>query len=278
MEASEKSRRATRFRELHDSSELLVLPNPWNPGTARLFENLGAKALATTSAGLAFSMGRRDGDGAVSSDETFSHVEDILSATSLPVSADLENGFGESPEAVAACIRRAIEVGLSGGSIEDATYREQDPILDRSLAVERIEAAVEAARSSGIPFLLTARSENFVRNRPDFEDTLWRLKAYEKAGADVLFAPGLPDEEALRQVCQGVQKPVNYVAGIGPTRFTLDELRNLGVARVSIGTSFVRTSLAAALNAAREVFEEGTFNYLEGVPSVGDFNELIDPR
>jgi 2-methylisocitrate lyase-like PEP mutase family enzyme len=278
MDEADARRRGTLFRDLHAGPGILVLPNPWDAGTARLFENEGFQALATTSAGLAFSLGRRDGDGAVSADETFRHVQEILAATGLPVSADLENGFGESPEAVAETVRRAGAAGLAGASIEDATYREDDPLLDRSLAVERIHAAVEAARALTHPFVLTARAENFIRGRPDLDDALWRLAAYEKAGADVLYAPGLPDERAVRRACATVRKPFNYVAGVGPTRFTLAELRDMGVRRVTMGTSFVRAALAAAVAAAREVLHRGTFGYLEGLPKVADFNELIDPR
>jgi 2-methylisocitrate lyase-like PEP mutase family enzyme len=270
--------RGTLFRELHAGPEILVLPNPWNAGTARLFENLGFQALATTSAGLAFSLGRRDGDGAVTADETFQHVAGIVAATRLPVSADLENGFGDSPEAVAETIRRAGSIGLAGASIEDATYRPGDPIADRTLAVERIRAAAEAARAVGHPFLLTARAENFIRGRPDLDDTLWRLRAYEEAGADVLYAPGLPDDGALRRVCEAVSRPVNYVVGIGGGALSLPALRAIGVRRVSIGTSFVRRALAAAVAAAREILDRGTFGYVEGLPSVADFNELIAPR
>lgn len=279
MDATDARRRGSIFRDLHTGPEILVLPNPWDAGTACLLENLGFRALATTSAGLSFSMGRRDGDGAVSADETCEHVKVILGATRLPVTADLENGFGESPDAVAETIRRAGALGLAGASIEDATYRVRDPLFERSLAVERIHAAVEAARALPHPFVLTARAENFIRGRPDLEDALWRLQAYEKAGADVLYAPGLPDDRALRLVCSTVTKPVNWVVGVGSTpRFTLAELRELGVRRVSIGTSLVRRALAATLAAAREILEHGTFGYSEGLPTVADFNELIAPR
>lgn len=278
MDPSEALRRGKLFRELHADSRILVLPNPWDAGTARLLENLGFRALATTSAGLAFSLGRRDGEGAVSAEETFRHVREILDATTLPVSADLENGFGESPDAVRETIRTAGAAGLSGASIEDATYRDRDPILERSLAVERIYAAVEAARALDHPFVLTARAENFIRGRADLDDTLWRLEAYEKAGADVLYAPGLPDARALRLACDSLTRPFNYVAGVGPIRFSLDQLVDLGVRRVTIGTSFVRAALAATLRAAREVLERGTVGYLDGVPTVSEFNQLIDPR
>ena len=278
MDAIEARRRGEAFRDLHAAPGVLVLANPWDAGTARLLQNAGYRALATTSAGLAFSLGRRDGDGAVSADETFAHVQQLLAATRVPISADLENGFGEAPEIVAATIRRAGEVGLSGASIEDATYRERDPILARSLAVERIHAAVEAARSLPFPFVLTARSENFIRGRPDLEDTLWRLEAFQAAGADVLYAPGLPDEAALRLVCRALDKPFNWVAGVGATRFTLAQLAEFGVRRVTLGTSLARIALATTLRAAREILDRGAFDYTEGLPRVGDFNELIDPR
>lgn len=270
--------RGESFRRLHETDELLVLPNPWDAGTARLFTNMGFSALATTSAGLAFSLGRRDGIAAVSADETFAHAKQIVDATDLPVSADLENGFGDSPSTVAETVRRAGEIGLAGGSIEDATYRPDAPIYDRTLAVERVHAAVEAADALPDPFTLTARNENFVRDNPDLDDTFWRLEAYERVGAHVLYAPGLPDVDALRDVCARSARPVNFVAGIGAIRMTLEELRGIGVRRVSIGTSFVRTAFAAALDAAREVAQNGTFHYLDGVPTVAEFNELIDPR
>jgi 2-methylisocitrate lyase-like PEP mutase family enzyme len=278
MEPEEARRRATLFRKLHDGPEILVVPNPWDAGTARLLENLGFAGLHTTSAGLAFSLGRRDGDGAVSADDTFAHVRTILAATHLPVTADLENGFGESPALVAATIRRAGEVGLAGASIEDATYRADAPLFDRKLAVERIHAAVEAARAIGRPFVLTARAENFIRGRPDLDDALWRLKAYEEAGADVLYAPGLPDERALRLVCSSIARPVHYVAGVNAARFTLRELLAIGVRRVSVGTSLVRRALAAVRDAALEIRDRGSFDFTAGLPTVGDFNELISPR
>lgn len=271
------ARRAHLFRELHDRHELFVLPNPWDAGSARLLENLGFKALATTSAGLAYSLGRRDGEGAVTADETFDHVRALVAATTLPISADLENGFGASPEIVAATIRRAGEVGLAGASIEDANYDAHEPLYDRSLATERIVAAVEAARSLGRPFVLTARAEGFIRGRPDLDDVLARLGAFDAAGADVLYAPGLPDADTIRRVCRSTTKPVNVVAGIGPTRLPLTELAALGVRRVSIGTSFARAALNALLRAATEVRDRGTFGYLDGVPTVADFNRLIAP-
>jgi 2-methylisocitrate lyase-like PEP mutase family enzyme len=277
MDTTERTRRGERFRQLHAGDEVLVLPNPWDIGTARLFANLGFQGLATTSAGLAFSLGRRDGDAAVSREETLEHVRTIVEATPLPVTADLENGFGESPEAVAQTVRLAGEIGLAGASIEDATYRPDDPILARELAIERIQAAVEAARALPYPFTLTARSENFIRGRPDLDDTLERLQAFDAAGADVLYAPGLPDASALRRACSSVAKPFNYVAGFGRSRFTLGELKEIGVRRVTTGTSLCRAGLSAVVRAAREVLDQGSFDYVDGIHSVADFNELIDP-
>jgi 2-methylisocitrate lyase-like PEP mutase family enzyme len=278
MDVMERARRGELFRDLHERGEILVLPNPWDRGTARLFANLGFQGLASTSAGLAFSLGRRDGDAAVNRDETLEHVRMIVDATPLPVTADLENGFGESPETVAETVRLAGDIGLAGASVEDATYRPDDPILARGLAVERIHAAAEAARALPYPFTLTARSENFIRGRPDLDDTLARLQAFAAAGADVLYPPGLPDESALRLVCSSLAKPVNYVAGIGPHRFTVSQLEDIGVRRVTIGTSFARAGLTAVVGAAREVLDQGSFEYCNGIHTVADLNELIDPR
>jgi 2-methylisocitrate lyase-like PEP mutase family enzyme len=254
------------------------MPNPWDIGTARLLEHAGFKALASTSAGLAFSLGRRDGDGVVTADETFDHVRKLVEATTVPVSADLENGFGSSPESVRATIRRAGEVGLAGASIEDASYDADNPIYDFTLAVERIQAAVEASRALKRPFVLTARSENFLRGRPNFDDTLRRLEAFEKAGADVLFAPGLPDENSLRVVCKSFKLPFNYVIGCGPTRFTLSQLKEIGVKRVSVGGSLARVAFTKVLAAATEMQSHGTFSFLEGLPSVAQVGELVAKR
>ncbi|MDC0667956.1 isocitrate lyase/PEP mutase family protein [Nannocystis radixulma] len=276
MDISEARRRGALFRDLHAKPEIVVLPNPWDAGSARLFENLGFRGLATTSAGLAFALGRRDGDGSVSADETFTHLASLLAVTRIPITADLENGFGAAPEVVAATIRRAGELGLSGASVEDATLCDGEPLYERSLAAERICAAVEAAHALPYPFVLTARAENFVRGRPDLDDALARLEAYERAGADVLCAPFLPDERAIRLACATLTKPVHYIAG--RTRFTVPELAAMGVRRVTVGASLARTALAATLRAAREILERGTFTCFDGLPSVADFNELIMPE
>ncbi len=270
-------RRAELFREMHAGPDVLVLANPWDLGSARMLEHAGFRALATTSAGLAFTLGRRDGDSAVSRDETLEHVRQLVAATRVPISADLENGYGASPEEVATTIRRAGEVGLAGASIEDATLGGSEPLYERSLAVERIQAAVEAARSIGRPFMLTARAENYIRGRPGLDDVLWRLDAYDRAGADVLYAPGLPDAAAIRRVCGAFQKPFNYVLGVKGS-LSIGELAELGVRRVTFGTSLVRLALATAVGAARGVLEHGECSFVEGLPRVTDFNDMIDPR
>jgi 2-methylisocitrate lyase-like PEP mutase family enzyme len=271
-------RRAELFRGYHEQPGVLVMPNPWDVGTARLLQNTGFTALATTSAGVAFSIGKRDGDRAVTAEEALGHARSIVAATRVPVSADLENGFGDAPEVVAETIRRAGEVGLAGASIEDATLGGAEPLYDASLAVERIRAAVEAAQSIGRPFVLTARAENFIRGRPDLDDVLRRLDAYARAGADVLYAPGLPDAEAIRTVCSAFDRPINYVVGVRPPWFTIGQLAELGVRRVTFGTSIVRFALSAVLQAARGVLERGDCSFVDGVPGVAEFNELIDPR
>jgi 2-methylisocitrate lyase-like PEP mutase family enzyme len=275
MDPSEAHRRGTAFVELHARPGIFVLPNPWDAGSARMFENLGFSGLATTSAGLAFSLGLRDGDASVDADATFRHVSALLDATRIPITADLENGFGASPEVVARTIRRAGEVGLAGASIEDATLGGGEPLYERALAVERIQAAAEAARAIPHPFLLTARAENFVRGRPDLDDAIGRLVAYERAGADVLCAPFLPDEHAIRLACTTLEKPVHYIAG--RTRFTVAQLGAMGVRRVTVGASLARAALAAALRAAREIQEHGTFECFDGLPGVAELNELIAP-
>jgi 2-methylisocitrate lyase-like PEP mutase family enzyme len=267
--------KAKAFAALHSGSEVLVLGNAWDAGTARLLQAVGFRAIATTSAGIAFSMGRRDGDGALSRDETLAATRAIVDAVDLPVSADLENGFGDTPEDAAECIRRAGAIGLAGGSIEDATFRPSDPILPLSLAVERIHAAVEAARKLPHRFVVTARAENHLRGNPDFDDTMRRLEAFEKAGADVLFAPGLPTRAALETACRSLTKPFNYVVGCGPTRFTLAELREIGVRRVSVGGTFARHALESVRNAASSILQEGTFGYLERLGPFASVNDVM---
>lgn len=251
--------KAARFRMLHDGPDTFIVPNPWDVGTARIFAALGSPALATTSAGLAFSHGVPEGH--TTRAELLAHCASIVAATPLPVSADLENGFADSAEGVAETIRAAAATGLAGGSIEDHTGDRDKPIYDFTLALERIQAAVEACRALPGDFVLTARCENYLWNRPDLDDTIRRLQAFEAAGADVLYAPALPDIDAIRTLCSSVQRPVNVVIGMGPTRFTMAELAQAGVKRISIGSSLARLAYGAVARAAQEMAETGTFGF-----------------
>jgi 2-methylisocitrate lyase-like PEP mutase family enzyme len=255
--AIDQAEKARRFRELHRRSGAFVIPNPWDAGSARLLAMLGFEALATTSAGFAFSAGRPDGPGPTSRDEMLAHCAVIVGASDLPVSADLENCFGDAPGVVAETIRRAAAVGLVGCSVEDTTGDPRRPIYDFSLAVERVAAAAAVARALPFPFMLTARTENFLHGRPDLDDTVKRLKAFEAAGADVLYAPGLPSLDAIRTVCAELEKPVNVLAGMRP--FTVAELAAAGVKRISVGSLLSRVAYGAFLRAAREIKEQGSF-------------------
>lgn len=267
--------KAARFRALHEGPGAFILPNPWDAGTARIFAALGFPALATTSAGMAFSHGVRDGR--AGREEMLAHCAHIVGATGLPVSADLENGFGDSPEAVAETIRAAAGTGLAGGSIEDHTGRPEAPIYDFTLAVERIAAAVEARRRLPGDFVLTARAENFLWGRPDLDDTIRRLQAFEAAGADVLYAPGLPDIEAVRTVCAAVTRPVNVVVGIGKARFTREELSATGVRRISIGSSLARLVYGAVARAAQTMQHEGRFDFVDGAMGFAEIEAFFTP-
>jgi 2-methylisocitrate lyase-like PEP mutase family enzyme len=257
---SNSASKTTSFRALHQRAGAFVIPNPWDVGSARLLASLGFEALATTSAGLAFSLGRPEG--LLSREEVLAHCRAIVGATGLPVSADLERGFGDSPESAAETIRAAAEAGLAGCSIEDHTGRRDDPIYDATLAVERIAAAVEAARGLGRDFVLTARCENFLWERPDLDDTLRRLQAFEAAGADVLYAPGLRDLEAIRTVCAALKKPVNVVMGLPGAAFTVRELAEAGVKRISVGSALARLAYGACIAAAEEIAATGSFTAL----------------
>lgn len=250
-----------RFVALHARPGAFVIPNPWDAGTARILAALGFEALATTSAGYAFSVGRRDSSAALTRDEILDNAMSIVEATDLPVSADLEDGFGRAPELCAATIRLAADAGLAGGSIEDATGDPSDPIYEFGLAAERVAAAAETAHDCHL--LLTARAENYLHGRADLGDTIARLQAFAAAGADVLYAPGLPDLEAIRAVCASVAKPVNVVMGLKGARYSVAELESAGVKRISVGGSFARAALGAFLRAAREVKEHGTFSYAD---------------
>ncbi len=252
--------KAAIFRQLHQRPGVFVMPNPWDAGSAKLLAGMGFEALATSSAASAMALGRSDYQ--LTREDALSHARAIVQATELPVSADLENGFGHAPEVVAQTIRLAAETGLAGGSIEDASQQPGSPIYDLGQAVERVAAAVEAARSLGRPFTLTARAENFLNGCEDLDDTIRRLQAYEAAGADVLFAPGLPSLEAVKAVCSALKKPVSFMVGIPGKSFSVAELEAAGVKRISLATSLYRTAMNAVKSAAEEIRRDGTFNYL----------------
>ncbi len=247
------------FQALHARSGAFVIPNPWNAGTARILTALGFEALATTSAGYAFDAGRLDSSAGLTRVGVLANARAIVEATDLPVSADLEDGFGRSPEACAETIGLAADAGLAGGSIEDATGDSAAPIYEFALAVERVAAAVVVARERH--FVLTARAENFLHGRPDLSDTIRRLQAFEAAGADVLYAPGLPSLDAIRTVCASVSKPVNVVMGLKGATYSVSELAAAGVRRISVGGAFARAALGAFVRAALEVRDEGTFTF-----------------
>lgn len=268
-----QSEKAAQLRELHQQPGAFVIANAWDGGSARILASLGFQALATSSGASAATLGRRDGK--VTRKEALAQARTIVLATDLPVSADLEKGFGDSPEDAAETILLAAEVGLVGGSIEDASGNESKPIYDITHATERIHAAAQAARSLSFSFTLTARAENFLRGIPDLDDTIKRLQAFEKAGADVLFAPGLPDLESVRAVCAAVSKPVNFMAGIKGKSFTVAELEEVGVKRISLAASLYRAAMSGMLEAAKEVKERGTFEYLEGSMISAQLNALM---
>ena len=265
--------KARAFRALHENPGTFVMPNPWDAGSARVLAGLGFQALATSSGASAGVLGKRDG--MVSRDEALAHARAIVEGTDLPVAADLEKGFGDTPEIVAETIRMAADVGLAGGSIEDATGDSAKPLYDLDVAVRRVKAAADAARQLPFPFTLTARTENFLHGNPDLEDTIRRLQAFEQAGADVLFAPGLPDLAAVRAVCAAVSKPVNFMVGIRGKSFTLAELEAAGVKRISLATSLYRAAMTGLVHAAREVKERGTFEYLDALVTTATINELM---
>jgi 2-methylisocitrate lyase-like PEP mutase family enzyme len=247
------------FRALHERPGAFVMPNPWDAGTARILTALGFEALATTSAGFAFSVGRPDSPADLTRDEVLENAKSIAEATHLPVSADLQNGFGRSPELCAATIQLASGIGLVGGSIEDATGDPDHPIYEFQLALERVAAAAQAAHQG--QFVLTARAENFLYGRPNLDQTIRRLQSFAEAGADVVYAPGLPSLEAIREVCASVSKPVNVLMGLKGGTSSVEELAAAGVKRISLGGSLARAALGAFVRAAREVKDQGTFTY-----------------
>jgi 2-methylisocitrate lyase-like PEP mutase family enzyme len=268
-----QSEKAARFRALHQGPGAFLIPNPWDAGSARVLAALGFQALATSSGAQANVLGRRDGQ--VTRDEALAHARAIVEATDLPISADLEKCFADAPAAAAQTITLAGGIGLVGGSIEDATGDKDKPLYDIGQATERVAAAVQAARALSFPFTLTARTESFLRGNPNLDDVIKRLQAFEKAGADVLMAPGLPDLAAVKAVCSAVSKPVNFMAGIKGKSFTVAELQAAGVRRISLATSLYREAMTGLINAAREVKDKGTFGYLDHAVPTPEFNAYM---
>ena len=263
------------FEALHCRPGCFVIPNPWDAGGARMLASLGFEALATTSAGLAFSLGRPDAEGAVSRDEAIANAGAIAAATDLPVSVDLEGGFGDAPAVVAETIRLAAQAGAVGGSIEDATGRPSDPIYDLESAVERVRAAVEAARSLPYRFVVTARAENFLYGRPDLDATIRRLQAFSAVGADVLYAPGLTTAAQIAAVVRAVDRPVNVLAGLGAEPLTVAQLAELGVKRISVGGALARAAYGAAIEGAREILTSGSFAFAKNAISFREIVEIL---
>jgi 2-methylisocitrate lyase-like PEP mutase family enzyme len=267
--------KAAKFQELHQRAGVFLIPNPWDAGSARILAGLGFEALATSSSAGAATYGRRDGK--LIRDEALGSARAIAGATDLPVSADLENGFGDAVDAVAETIQMAAEAGLVGCSIEDSTGNPNQPLYEAQFAAERIAAAVQTARSLPFHFTLTARAENFVRGKPDLDDTIKRLLVYEKAGADVLFAPALPDLTAVQEVCSAVSKPVNFMVGVLGKSFSVAELATAGVKRISFASSLYRAAMAGLVSAATEAKQNGTFGYLETMITSAELNKFLEP-
>ena len=268
-----QAEKANRFKALHEAPGAFVIPNPWDVGSARILAGLGFQALATSSAAAASVVGRKDH--ALTRAEALSHGKAIVDATDVPVSADLGNGFGDRPEVVAETVRLAAEAGLAGCTIEDATGNPNQPLYDFELAVERIAAGAEAARALGFPFMLTARAHNFLYGEPSLDETIRRLQAFEKVGADVLFAPGFPDLDSVRTVCASVSKPFNFMAGIKGKSFSVSELTAAGVKRISLATSLYRAAMTGFLDAVQEIKTTGTFNFLDKCVSTPELNTLM---
>ncbi len=264
--------KSTAFRALHEREGAFIIPNPWDVGSARMLASLGFEALATTSAGMAFSLGY--GDGQVAWESIMAHCQDIVAATDLPVSADLEKGIGDSPESAAETVREAAGVGLAGCSLEDFTGDAANPIFLFDLAVARIEAAVAASRALPDDFVLTARCENLIHGIDDLDDTIRRLQAYEAAGADVLYAPGLRNLESVRKVCQSVRKPVNVLPPPG-AGFTQANLSEAGAKRISVGSLLARVAYGAFLGASREMVEAGSFEFAKSAASFAEIEGLL---
>jgi len=271
--------KAESFKLLHEAPGIFAIPNPWDAGTAKLLSQLGFKALATTSAGLAFTLGRPDGLSHITREETLQNARAIVEATQLPVAADLENGFGDSPEACAETIKLAAATGLVGGSIEDNSGNSSDPIYSFEQSVERVKAAVAAASELPFPFILAARAENLIYGRIDLNDTIRRLQAYADAGADVLFAPGLKTIKDIETVVKAVApKPLNVVMGLSGTNFTLHQLEDAGVKRVSVGSALVRAAFGAFFNAAKEIQEKGSFSFADQAMPYPQLNSFFNKK
>jgi 2-methylisocitrate lyase-like PEP mutase family enzyme len=268
-----QAEKGTLFRALHHRDHAFIIPNPWDIGTARILAHMGFEALATTSMGFAFSIGKRDYH--VDRQDVLKHIAALSSATDLPASADLENGFGDAPEVAAETIRLAAAAGVVGGSIEDSTGRPGDPIYEIQFAVERVRAAVEAARALPFTFTLTARAENYLHGRPDLKDTIARLQAFQEAGADVLYAPGLTNREEITAVVSSVDRPVNVLMGSRGGKFSLAELSRIGAKRISVGSALARTALGAFLRAAREMKEQGTFTFGDQAVNPKEINAMF---
>jgi len=263
------------FRALHEQSGAFVIPNPWDVGSARILAGMGFKALATTSGGMAYALGKPDGQ--VSREQALRHCSDIVAATPLPVSADLENGFGDTPESVFQTITDAGAIGLAGGSIEDYTGRPDAPIFDLTLATERIEAASEACKNLSEDFVLTARCEHLVWGGTDIGEVIKRLQAYENAGADVLFAPGLDDFDAIREVCSAVSKPVNVIMSTPGLTFGVSELADVGVKRISIGSAFAQVAYGSLIASAREIAKSGSFEFTKDAIDYVELEAFFQP-
>lgn len=268
-----QAEKGTTFRALHYRDHAFIIPNPWDPGTARLLQLLGFEALATTSGGFAFSIGKPDG--AVDRDAMLAHSAALVSATDLPVSADLENGYADDPAYVAETIRLAARTGVAGCSIEDVGAHRDQPPYELRLAAERVGAAAEAAHSLPFPFTLTARAENFIIGRPDLRDTIARLQAFQEAGADVLYAPGLKTKPDISTVIRAVDRPVNVIMGLQGVQLSLAELSQLGVKRISVGSALSRAALGAFLRAAHEMLDHGTFTFADDAPKYADLNAMF---
>lgn len=268
-----KIEKGETFRALHKRDKAFIIPNPYNIGTAKLLAHLGFEALATTSAGMAFALGKRDNT--VSREQVFKHIGDIAAATELPVSADLGNCFGDAPEVVAETIRLAAETGIVGGSIEDMSADKDNPIYEFDLAVERVRAAAETARNLPFAFTLTARAENYLVGCFDLKDTIKRLQAYAEAGADVLFAPGITKKDDIAAVVSSVDRPVNVIAGLSGMNLNVADLSEIGVKRISVGSSLARAAFGAFLRAANEMKTNGTFEFSDEAVSYTEISEIF---